>query len=97
VPQLRGVLVGVDRTCRPTQLTVAVPLPGTQQSLRPEIRLILDKPLSGKAQLNQEFHWEGVPSAFAKDPFLLTMDIPSAKIEGLKTAPCTVVTTSRKK
>jgi hypothetical protein len=38
-----------------------------------------------------------VPSAFAKDPFLLTMDIPSAKIEGLKTAPCTVVTTSRKK
>jgi hypothetical protein len=97
VPQLRGVLVGVDRTCRPTQLTVAVPLPGTQQSLRPEIRLILDKPLSGKAELNQEFHWEGVPSAFAKDPFLLTMDIPSAKIEGLKTAPCTVVTTSRKK
>jgi hypothetical protein len=96
VPQLRGVLVGVDRACHPKELTVAVPLPDTQQSLRPEIRLILDQPLSGKAELNQEFHWEGVPTAFTKDPFLLTMEAPSAKIEGLRTAPCAVVT-SRKK
>ena len=96
VPQLRGVLVGVDRACHPKELTVAVPLPDTQQSLRPEIRLKLDQPLAGKAELNQEFHWEGVPTAFTKDPFLLTMEAPSAKIEGLKTAPCSVVT-SRKK
>jgi hypothetical protein len=96
VPQLRGVLVGVDRACHPKELMVAVPLPDAQQSRRPEIRLVLDKPLTGKAELNQEFHWEGVPTAFTKDPFLLTMDIPSAKIEGLKTAPCAVVT-SRKK
>jgi len=96
VPQLRGVLVGVDRACHPKELTVAVPLPDSQQSLRPEIHLILDQPLSGKAELNQEFHWEGVPTRFTKDPFLLTMEAPSAKIEGLKTAPCAVVT-SRKK
>jgi hypothetical protein len=96
VPQLRGVLVGVDRACHPKELTVAVPLPDTQQSLRPEIRLILDQPLAGKVELNQEFHWEGVPTAFTKDPFLLTMEAPSAKIEGLKTGPCAAVT-SRKK
>jgi hypothetical protein len=96
VPQLRGVLTGVDRACHPKELTVAVPLPDTQQSARPEIRLVLDQPLTGKAELNQEFHWEGVPTAFTKDPFLLTMDTPSVKIEGLKTAPCAVVT-SRKK
>jgi hypothetical protein len=96
VPQLRGVLIAVDQACHPKELTVAVPLPDTGQSLRPEVRLVLDKPLTGKPDLNQEFHWEGVPTAFTKDPFLLTMDTESAKIEGLKTAPC-VVTTSRKK
>jgi hypothetical protein len=96
VPQLRGVLLAVDQACHPKELTVAVRLPDTGQSLRPEIRLVLDKPLAGKPELNQEFHWEGVPTAFTKDPFLLTMDSESAKIEGLKTAPC-AVTASRKK
>jgi hypothetical protein len=96
VPQLRGVLIAVDQACRPRELTVAVPLPDTQQSLRAEIRLVLDKPLTGKPELNQEFHWEGVPTRFSKDPFLLTMDTDAAKIEGLKAAPCTV-TASRKK
>jgi hypothetical protein len=96
VPQLRGVLIAADQACRPKELTVAVPLPDTQQSLRPEIRLVLDKPLTGKPELNQEFHWEGVPTNFTKDPFLLTMATEAAKIEGLKTVPC-AVTTSRKK
>jgi hypothetical protein len=96
VPQLRGVLIAVDKACHPKELTVAVPLPDIQQSLRPEIRLVLEKPLTGKPELNQEFHWEGVPTAFTKDPFLLTMDADPAKLEGLKTAACPVVT-SRKK
>jgi len=96
VPQLRGELVSVDRACHPKELTVAVPLPDAQQHLQPEIRLVLDKPLMGKPELNQEFHWEGVPMAFTKDPFLLTMEAVTAKIEGLKETPCTVGT-SRKK
>ena len=96
VPQLRGVLVAVNQACHPKELTVAVPLPDTQQTLRPEIKLVLDKPLSGKPELNQEFHWEGVPTAFTKDPFLLTMSADPAKIEGLKAGACPV-TTSRKK
>jgi hypothetical protein len=97
VPQLRGVLIEAKPACRPKELTVAVPLPDSGQSLRPEIRLVLDKPLTGKPGLNQEFHWEGVPTRFTKDPFfLLTMDAETAKIEGLKTEPC-AATTSRKK
>ena len=90
VPQLRGVLVSAQPACRPRELTVAVPLPDAAQPLAAEIRLTLDKPLTGKPELNQEFHWEGVPSAFTKDPFLLTMTAETAKIEGLKTAPCAV-------
>ena len=44
---------------------------------------------TGKPALEQEFHWEGVPTAFTKDSFLLTMDTDTAKIEGLKVLPCT--------
>jgi hypothetical protein len=92
VPQLRGVLIEAQPACRPHELTVAVPLSDSGQTPRAEIRLRLAKPLTGKPELNQEFHWEGVPSAFTKDPFLLTMDTDPAKIEGLKTAPCSVAT-----
>jgi hypothetical protein len=88
VPQLRGVLVEAKPACRPNELTVAVPLPDAQQPLTAEIRLVLDKPLTGKPEPNAEFHWEGVPSAFTKDPFLVTMTVETAKIEGLKTTPC---------
>jgi hypothetical protein len=96
VPQLRGVLIEAKPACRPKELIIGVPLPDSQQSLLPEIKLVLDKPLTGKPDLNQEFHWEGVPTAFTRDPFLLTMDGEVAKLEGLKTAPCGV-TTSRKR
>ncbi len=88
VPQLRGTLVEAKPECRPKELLVAVPLPDAQQPLRPEITLKLDAPLNGKPELNKEFHWEGVPSAFSKDPFMLTMDTEKAKIEGLTTTPC---------
>ena len=88
VPQLRGVLIEAKPACRPHELVVAVPAPDSQQTLRPEIRLVLDKPLAGKPELNQEFHWQGVPTAFTKDPFLLTMSTEIENIEGLKTTPC---------
>jgi hypothetical protein len=96
VPQLRGVLIEAKPACHARELLVGVPLPDTQQTLRAEIRLKLDRPLTGKPELNQEFHWEGVPTAFTKDPFLLTMDTDVAKIEGLKSAPCTTVTAKKK-
>jgi hypothetical protein len=96
VPQLRGVLIEAKPACRPKELTVSVPVPDAQQSAVAEIRLTLDKPLTGKPELNQEFHWEGVPSAFSKDPFLLTMTTEAAKIEGLKVDPCAVTPVKKK-
>jgi len=97
MPQLRGVLIAATPACRPRELTVGVPLPDAQQSLHAEIRLKLDKPLAGKPELNQEFQWEGVGTAFTKDPFLLTMDTESTKIDGLKTSPCASTTAVKKK
>ena len=90
VPQLRGVLVEAKPACHPKELLVAVPLPDAPQPLQPEITLKLDKPLPGKVESNTEFHWQGVPSAFAAAPFMLTMETETAKIEGLKTKPCGV-------
>jgi hypothetical protein len=88
VPQLKGTLMEAMPECRPKELLVAVPLPEAQQSPQIEIRLKLDKPLAGKPDLKTEFQWEGVPSAFTREPFLLTMDVEVGKIQGLTTTPC---------
>jgi len=62
--------------------------------------------MAGKPESDGEFQWEGVPAAFTKDPFMLTMDTEAAKLDGLKTTPCTTpaarpgtkkVTASKKK
>jgi hypothetical protein len=95
VPALRGTLVAGKPACRPKELLVAVPLPDAEAPLKAEITVKLDKPLTGKPEPNTEFQWEGVPTAFTKDPFDLTMETETAKIQGLKTTPCAV--TPRKK
>jgi hypothetical protein len=89
VPRLRGVLVEAKPACRPKELLVAVPLPDAKRPLQAEISLKLDKALAGKPAADTEFLFEAVPAAFAPSPFLLTMDAESAKLDGLKTSPCT--------
>jgi tetratricopeptide (TPR) repeat protein len=89
VPKLKGTLVEAKPACHPKELLVAVPLPDAQGAPKAEISLKLDAPVAGKPELNSEIQWEGVPSAFTKDPFLLTMDTEKAKVEGLKAPPCT--------
>jgi tetratricopeptide (TPR) repeat protein len=88
VPPLKGTLAGANPSCRPKELLIALPLPDAPGTPIAEITLKLDKPLTGKPELNSEIRWEGVPSAFTRDPFMLTMDTESTKIEGLKTSPC---------
>ena len=94
VPKLRGILIEAKPACRPKELLVAVPLPDATTPYVPEIALKLvdteGKPLAltGKPEMNAEIHWEGVPSAFSREPFLLTMDTEKGKIEGVKVSPC---------
>jgi outer membrane protein assembly factor BamD (BamD/ComL family) len=105
VPQLRGIVVEAKPACHSKELLVAIPLPGAdgapQAAGAPEITLKLDAPLSGKPALNTEFHWEGIPVAFTRDPFMLTMTVDKSKIEGLKVEPCAAApahrTTTKKK
>ena len=88
VPQLRGTLVSAKPACRPKELLVAVPLPDAPQPLHAEITRKLDKPSGGKPEEGSEFHWRGVPTSFAQSPFLLTMEVETAKIELLKSVVC---------
>ena len=79
---------------------MAAPDPTQQSAPVAEITLRLDATLTGKPVAGSEIQWSGgVPSAFTKVPFMLTMDIEKAKTEtlegtaaspGLKTEPCTV-------
>ncbi|HEY6345369.1 MAG TPA: hypothetical protein VIY49_28065 [Bryobacteraceae bacterium] len=96
IPQLRGVLLEAKPACRPSELRIAVTLPDAPQPLQPEIAVKLPKPLAGKPELNGEIRWEAVARAFTKDPFLLSMETESAKIQGLNVAPCAAPVKSRR-
>ncbi len=83
VPKLKGTLVEAKPACRAKELLVAL-----EDASHPEITLKLDMPLKGKAETGTEIQWEGVPSAFTKDPFNLVMDTEQEKLENVKQEPC---------
>jgi hypothetical protein len=79
VPKLKGKIVDAKPPVRSKELVLAL-----SDASTPEITLKLDAPLTGKPEIGTEIEFEGVPSAFTKDPFMLTMDVEKAKITGLK-------------
>jgi hypothetical protein len=83
VPKLKGTVVEGKPACRSKEILVAL-----SDATHPEVSLKLDAALTGKPESGVEIQWEGVPSGFTKDPFILTMDTEKAKIENLKTTPC---------
>ena len=95
VPKLKGVVVDARPAGRPKELLVAIPEPdqkGTPQTVI-TLKLVADeKPdaLAGKPDtgVGVEIQWEGVPSAFTKEPFMLTMDTEKGSITGLNLTPC---------
>jgi hypothetical protein len=88
IPKLKGTLMDAKPACRSKELLVAVPEPNQQGTAPTVITLKLDAALTGKPETGVEIEWEGVPSAFTKDPFMLTMDTDKADITGIKTTPC---------
>jgi len=97
VPPLGGTLLEAKPACRSKELVIAVTPPAAGTVAAPEIVLKLDKALTGKPELNTVIQFEGVPSAFSKEPFLLTMDAATMKLQGLKITPCAPAPASRKR
>jgi TolA-binding protein len=90
VPKMKGTLVEAKPACRPKELLVAI-----SDATHAEVKLKLDMALKGKPMTGTEFQWEGVPSGFTKDPFELTMDTESDKIEGLMSEACAAPATKK--
>ena len=88
VPPMKGTLVEGKPACKSKDLLVAIPLPDQQGNPVAEITLKLDTPLTGKPEVGGTIQRTGVPKAFVKDPFMLTMEVEKAKLENLKTTPC---------
>jgi hypothetical protein len=74
IENLRGWLV--EQT--PKTLVLAM----TSKEAGPEVTLELDAPMVGKADPGTELTFNGVPKAFTKEPFMLTMDAEKASIKG---------------
>jgi tetratricopeptide (TPR) repeat protein len=72
IPQLRGKVV--SHTAKEIKIAIF--------GEEPEITLELDSPISGKAEPGTEIQFEGVGKAFTKEPFMVTLDVEKAKIEG---------------
>jgi tetratricopeptide (TPR) repeat protein len=84
VPALKGKLISAKPAVHSKELVVGVADPNT-----PEVTLKLDTPLKGKPEIGDEFEFEGVPTAFDPDPFMVTFNVETSKIKGLniKAAP----------
>lgn len=88
-PPLVGTVVDARPACKPTQLKVAVSKPGEA-----EVLLKLSAPLAGRTEPGSEFRFQGVATAFAREPFLLTMTAETDRITGLKTSACSTPASS---
>jgi hypothetical protein len=80
---LKGTLVDAKPACRSKELVVAI-----SDATHPEVTLNLDAALTGKPDTGVVIEWNGQPTAFTKEPFMLTMDTEKAKIAGLNLTPC---------
>jgi hypothetical protein len=90
LPKLKGQVMSGVPECKSKTILVAIPEPDQKSTLIGEITLKLDAALTGKPTEGTEITFAGaVPSAFTKDPFMLTVDIEKAKIDGLKMDTCT--------
>ncbi len=85
---LKGTLLEAKPACNPKELMVAIPMPNSNGTPTAEITLKLDAALKGKPETGTDIQFNGVPMAFAKEPFMLTMDSTKEKIDGLTLTPC---------
>ena len=80
---LKGTIVEAKPACRSKELVVAI-----SDAEHAEVTLKLEAALTGKPQAGSQIQFDGAPSSFTKDPFMLTMDTDKDKIDGLQMDPC---------
>ncbi len=96
VTKFKGKLVSQSPAKNPKELVLAI-----SDASTPEVTLKLDEAMAGAAEPGTEIEFEGVASAFTKDPFMLTFDVDKAKVAGwpapVKKAPAAKKAIRKKK
>ena len=82
IQKFKGTLIEARPAARPKELII-----GLADPTAPEVTLKLDTPVNGTPEPGSELEFEGVPVAFAKDPFMVTFDVEKEKVVGLKVTP----------
>jgi len=78
LPQLRGKVVSMKPALRPKEVVLEMDGDSSQ-----DVTLKFETPLPGKAEPGTEIRFVGIPSAFTKEPFMLTFDVEGKdKLEG---------------
>ncbi len=84
LPKLKGKVIRCSPERRPKEITL-----GISSVEREEVQLQLAEPLPNCADPGTEIEFEGTASAFAKDPFLLTVATTADGLTGWPAAPRT--------
>jgi len=77
VQTFKGKLISSKPALHPKQLVLSL-----GDGTTPDATLNLDAALPGKADAGVEIEFAGVPSAFVKDPFMVTFDVEKKKVVG---------------
>ena len=79
IQKFKGTIVEAKPEAHSKELIVGISDPKV-----PEVTIKLDAPVTGKPVIGSVVEFEGVPSAFSKDPFMVTFDVEKSKLAGLE-------------
>ncbi|MDX2266790.1 MAG: hypothetical protein NW208_01715 [Bryobacter sp.] len=77
LPKFRGKIVSMTPETNPKELVVAI-----TTADQPEVTLVMETALRGKADVGTEVSFVGVAKEFTKDPFSMKVEVDNAKLEG---------------
>ncbi len=77
LPTFKGKLVSTKPETNPKEIVLAV-----ETADQPEITLVLEKPLRGKAEVGTEIEFTGVAKEFTKEPFTMKLEVDADKLKG---------------
>ncbi|MDX2151516.1 MAG: hypothetical protein SFV54_12335 [Bryobacteraceae bacterium] len=77
LPKFKGTVISQKPAARPKEVVV-----GIADAATPEVTLVFENPLPSKADPGTEIEFEGIPTGFTADPFMLTMEVEREKLTG---------------
>lgn len=77
LPTFKGKLVSMKPETNPKEIVLAV-----ETADQPEVTLVFEKALRGKADVGTEIEFTGVAKEFTKEPYTLKLEVENEKLKG---------------